>query len=359
MIRRFAHLFPLITSALFLVACAQTPTDTAPMPELVFPLPPDEPRFVFERFIVGSADLKIDDRESRLRRLLTGEQTTGVGFAKPFDVIVCQGMVSVSDTVQRSVFQFDAAAHQFREVGRNDPGALRKPMGLATDNDCNLYVADATARRVSVYDREGRFLRNIGNAGHFERLSHVAVSPDGTRLYAVDTGGVRSDSHRVQVFDTASGDLLFNFGGRGDALGKLNLPRDIDIGADGLVRVVDGGNFRVQVFNLDGEPIREFGSIGRRSGQFARPKGIGIDADGNTYVSDASHGNFQIFDEQGQLLLFIGERSEQPVRAGYMLPAGIDVDEDGRVYMVDQYFRRVDVYRPVALDATEGYLGAW
>ena len=42
-----------------------------------------------------------------------------------------------------------------------------------------------------------------------------------------------------------------------------------------------------------------------------------------------------------------------------MLPAGIDVDEDGRVLMVDQFFRKVDIYRPVSVSAGTGYLSGW
>jgi hypothetical protein len=34
-----------------------------------------------------------------------------------------------------------------------------------------------------------------------------------------------------------------------------------------------------------------------------------------------------------------------------MLPAGIDVDSDGRIYVVDQFFRKVDIYRPVGVPA--------
>ena len=123
--------------------------------------------------------------------------------------------------------------------------------------------------------------------------------------------------------------------------------------------MVDGGNFRVQVFDQQGKLIRTIGTLGRRYGQFARPKGIAIDPAGNIYVSDAAHGNFQIFSNDGKLLLFVGKRSESFGPANYMLPAGIDVDEDGRIYMVDQYFRKLDVYRPVTITETEGYVGAW
>jgi hypothetical protein len=40
-----------------------------------------------------------------------------------------------------------------------------------------------------------------------------------------------------------------------------------------------------------------------------------------------------------------------------MLPAGLAVDDDGRVYMVDQYYKKVDVYRPASLKKTDGWLG--
>ena len=344
----------------FIGACATSPEQVAgPLKPLVFPPPPDEPRFIFERTVLSSADLEVSDRQTRLRRMLTGESASGTGFAKPFDVSVCQGKIYVSDTVRRRVLAFDVQSRRFFEIGNEDPGFLRKPLGLDNDNECNLYVADATTRQIAVYDQSGNFLRAIGGIDWFERLSHVAVDSSGAKLFVVDTGGVNSPFHGVRVFDAQSGAHLYDIGGRGDAAGKFNLPRDAVIGPDGLLYVVDGGNFRVQVFQQDGSFVRSFGSIGRQYGQFSRPKGVSIDPEGNSYVSDAAHGNFQIFDRNGQLLLFVGDRSEQSGRAKYMLPAGIDVDEDGRVYMVDQFYRKLDIYRPAHLAATDGYLGAW
>ena len=68
-------------------------------------------------------------------------------------------------------------------------------------------------------------------------------------------------------------------------------------------------------------------------------------------------GHFQIFAPDGNLLLFVGTRSTTPEPAKYMLPAGIDVDEDGRIYFIDQFFRKLDVFRPVTLTETDGWLG--
>ena len=97
--------------------------------------------------------------------------------------------------------------------------------------------------------------------------------------------------------------------------------------------------------------------IGRQLGNFARPKEIATDGEGNLFVVDTAFGNFQVFNADGELLLFVGDRSERDGPAKYMLPSGIYVDEDGRVYMVDQWFRKVDVFRPARLKPGEGFLG--
>lgn len=342
------------------IACAPVSekTEKAEVPELAFPPPPEPARFYFERTIQSSADVEMDDRKASWRRVLTGETATATGFSKPYDVAVCQGRIYVSDTVRRTVLMFNVPAGEFVQIGDKDPGMLRKPLGIATDGNCNLYVADGTAKSVSVFDQNGQFIRAIGGSDWFDRLSHVEADPDGQRIYCVDTGGVDSERHQVRVFDVQTGEHLFDFGSRGEGPGQLNLPRDIAMGPDQRIYVVDGGNFRIQVFENDGRYVRQIGAIGVRPGQFSRPKGVDTDAEGNVYVSDAAFGNFQIFNAEGQLLLFVGGRSESPGPAKFLLPAGLAVDEDGRVYMTDQFFRKVDVFRPATLNPGQGFLGA-
>ena len=135
-----------------------------------------------------------------------------------------------------------------------------------------------------------------------------------------------------------------------------SLPRDVAVGKDGYLYVVDGGNFRVQVFDANGKYLHSFGSVGKQLGSFARPKEIATDREGNVYVVDTAFGNFQVFTADGELLMYIGERSERDGPAKYMLPSGIAIDEDGRVYMVDQWFRKVDVFRPAGLAPEQGHL---
>lgn len=348
----------LVLGAALLAACAAPPPVAREAAPIVFPPPPDPPRYVYEKTLYGSADVAAEASNSDLRRLVTGEGRSSEGLSKPYAVAVHQGRVYVSDSAERYIKVFDFARRRYYHVGEEDPGRIVKPLGIDVDHAGNLYVADATARDIKVFDSEGRYVRSVGGPKWFDRLSSVTVDPAGERLYAVDIGGVTSMNHRVRVFDARTGAHLTDIGKRGAGPGELNLPRDLAVGRNGDLYVVDGGNFRIQVFTRDGAFVRSFGAVGQQYGQFARPKEIATDAAGNVYVVDSAFGNFQVFDAEGALLMFVGERSERDGPAKYMLPSGVYVDEDGRVYMVDQWFRKVEVFRPVGLPANAGWLGA-
>lgn len=345
-------------TAAILSACAPLPTTKSPAETgpLVFPAPPDEPRLVYEGSIYGSADLIAVDAQMRLRWLVTGEGPKTEPLNKPNTIAVFRGRIFLSDSVDAVIRVFDVPNRRHFTIGADEPGKLAKPLGIDVDRNGNLYVADSSAKVVMVYDPNGRFVRRIGNASWFDRLANVTVDPKGDRIYLVDVGGVASQQHRVRVVDAASGEHLFDFGKRGKEPGDFNFPRDLVVGKDGRLYVVDSGNFRVQVFDRDGRFLKSFGTIGRQVGQFARPKEIAVDPAGNIYVVDTAFGNFQIFSAEGELLMFVGSRSEQDGPARYMLPAGIYVDEDGRIYMVDQWFRKVDIFRPHSLKPDSGYL---
>jgi DNA-binding beta-propeller fold protein YncE len=354
--RCVALVISLLTALLIagLSGCASAPEQASALPPPpVYPPPPDKPRFIFERTLLYSDDVEEYTAYQRFREFATGSSRKLHGMVKPFDVAVHKRRVYVSDSVQRNVMLFDIPGKHFAEIGVDEPGQLKKPLGIAISPGGDLYVADITLQRVMVYDRDGHFLRAIGSPEQLRRPSDVAISPDGRRLYVVDTGGIDTQDHHVYVYDSHSGDYLQRIGTRGTGKGQFNLPLQAAVDAEGRLYVVDGGNFRIEVFDADGNYLSSFGSVGRLPGQFARPKGIAIGPNDNSYVVDAAFGNIQLFNPQGQLLMVIGERGHAGLPGKYMLPAGIAVGEDGRIYVVDQFFRKVDIYRPIDLPADE------
>ncbi|MBN8478329.1 MAG: 6-bladed beta-propeller [Burkholderiales bacterium] len=339
-----------------LAGCASVPEPTSrEFVVPVFPPPPEVPRFYYERTVYGSADVRLDDENASLRRLVTGEGRRTDVMDKPYGVAAIRGRVYVTDTIKRMVHVFDLPKATYETLGTDPPGELRQPFGVDVDAAGNVYVVDGTIRAVLVFDAAGRYLRRFADGGALRRPGGIAVEPAGNRAYVVDAGGVDSDRHRVIAFDARTGAQLFEFGSRGTGPGEFNLPRDVAISPTGEIYVVDGGNFRVGVFDAQGRFLREFGSVGRQTGQCWRPKEVATDRDGNVYVVDTAFGNFQIFNRQGQLLLDVGGRSNRDEAARYMLPSGIAVDQDGRVYMVDQFYRKLEVYRPAALAPTAGF----
>ncbi|HEX20033.1 MAG TPA: hypothetical protein ENG78_04340 [Acidiferrobacteraceae bacterium] len=333
-----------LVSILLLAACATTKqqNETAPF----WPALPDLPRFQYELSL--RSDLSISKPGAsvkKFRNFMTGRnKRASIYFLKPFDVAARGGRIIVSDSVTHGVYLFDVPLRKLYIFGLRGKGRLLKPLGVAVDNNINFYVADVSKRCVTVYNSNGHFLRFIGNSKDLDRPTDVAVSRDGSRIYVIDVGGVKSMNHRVVVYN-AEGKKLFTIGERGRSEGKFNLPTHGAVAPDGTLYVLDTGNFRVQAFDRNGRFLRTWGEAGLGFGQFARPRGIAVDDDGNVYVTDARFGNFQIFDPKGRLLLAVGRWGLEDKPGRYSLIAGVAVDETGRIYVVDQRFKKVDVIR--------------
>ncbi|HEU0188427.1 MAG TPA: hypothetical protein VFQ97_00350, partial [Gallionella sp.] len=180
-----------------LTACAQIGEEGGgPTRKLVYPSPPDEPRFVYERTIKGSTDVEGIAEDSKLKSLLTGEGTSSFGMRKPYGVAVHRGRIFVSDTYARVVKVYDVAEGRYFTIGDSpefsEKERLVKPIGISADGAGNVFVADATQKSIMVYDRDGKFLRRFGGADLFSRLTSVSVDKAGERAYVVDIGGSQS-----------------------------------------------------------------------------------------------------------------------------------------------------------------------
>jgi DNA-binding beta-propeller fold protein YncE len=301
---------------------------------ILFPPAPSEPRIRYETSIRGAMDFR---RVTFIDRLLGLTVTREI--EKPFDVYARGDKVYISDTARRFVHVIDFTKKTASAVGDVGSGKLRLPLGVRGTPDGTLYVADGVLKTVRVYDGEGRHLRDIGKPEDFQNPAGIAVNSRKGRLYIADT-----KAHAVKVYST-KGEFLFQFGSGGDDDGRFQFPSfiEVDIRNDN-VYVADTNNFRVQVFDADGTFIRKFGELGDLPGLFQRPKGVGIASDGNVFVVEAVFNNFQIFNDQGQVLTWVGWGG----RAGggaFGSPAGIYIDEQDRVYVVDAMNKRVQVFQ--------------
>jgi DNA-binding beta-propeller fold protein YncE len=201
---------------------------------------------------------------------------------------------------------------------------------------------------VFVFDPQGKTRSVFGSLKHgegfFKRPTGIAIDRETHRVYVTDTL-----ADQVFILD-ADGRVLRSFGRRGEERGKFNFPIEVQV-KNGVVMVVDAMNFRVQLFDRDGNFQSQIGTSGDPAGGIYRPKGIAIDSENHIYVVDSELGLVQVFAREGRLLYRFGNGTNF---GQFLLPAGLFIDRNDRVYLVDSYNRRVQVfqYRAMPQSAT-------
>lgn len=336
-------------SLLSLAACSGRPqknSKDAEPAQIYWPRPPDKAQFKYEWRLKTVADIQLPTKEDRERELMTGDKPSDhVTFSRPAGLAASKGRIYVADGQGAAVVVFDVPRRRVFKFGQRKPHDLVKPIDVAIDGQDRVYVLDVKLKKVLVFDPVGLYLYEVGNAEALVHPAGVAVNKAGDRIYIVDRGTPEGDDHRVQVYDD-KGQKQFEIGPRGHAEGQLNIPLDIALDQAGQVYVADSGNFRIQKFTADGKFLSAFGSVGNGLGQFSRPRSIAIGPDDNIYVSDGAFNNVQIFNQQGQLLMPLGGFGiDRDMPGKFGLIAGVALDETNRLYVVDQYFNKVEVYR--------------
>jgi hypothetical protein len=85
--------------------------------------------------------------------------------------------------------------------------------------------------------------------------------------------------------------------------GRFRQPTDVTWGPDGTIYISDGYvNSRVAKISKDGDWIKSWGQRGKGPGEFNTPHSIAADSKGNIYVADRANRRIQVFDGDGNFL---------------------------------------------------------
>ncbi|GFE62106.1 hypothetical protein [Geobacter sp. AOG2] len=288
-----------------------------------FPPPPDDPRIQYLTGISDSSD--ITGLQSNFSLVLTGGEKADVirGVGKAFGITTHKGKIYIAATTSGQVIVIDIANKTFEYLkGAIGPGALKKPVSVALDDDDNIYVADTGRKEIVVYNAAGNFVKSFGKESEKSKL--VGIVASGPNLYAID-----NRANEIKVFDRKTRELVTTFGKSEDA-NAMSLPSYIAADADGNLYTTNIGSGKILKYDRDGHLLSAFGKFGDSFGEFARPRGIAVDGSGLIYVVDAGHQNVQIFNKEGRILTFFGNPG---LPAGSLnLPAGIAVTKDNLEY---------------------------
>jgi sugar lactone lactonase YvrE len=303
----------------------------------VWPPPPQTARIQYIRSIFGSSDIRM--KKSWFKKTMDtifGEDETFGNLLRPYGVFADTERIYVTDTGTHLLHVFDMKEKKYLEIKKTDKKEFISPIGVAVDKNGEIYLSDSILRRVFLFDKEGKYLGEIGSDDLFVRPAGIAI--DEERLYVVDTHG-----HNILVFSKKDGSFLFSFGKNGTKKGEFNYPTNIFTGKDNFLYITDSLNFRIQIFDKNGNFISTFGKHGDGSGDLSKPKGIAVDSEGHIYVADAHFDNVQIFDKDGRLLLAFGNTGRG--KGQMILPAGLFIDEQDRIYVADSSNNRIQVFQ--------------
>ncbi len=309
-----------------------------PLPDIIWPKPPEVPRIMFVNSISRPEHLRIEEGALKgILKYFSGKVETSI--VSPHGVEVdSEGRLYVVDTLLKKIHVFDVQGNKYYTFPKNGK-ALISPIDLAIDNKRGfIFVTDSHEAVISIFKKDGAEYVGEIKKGEIGRPTGIAVNEITDELLVVDT------MHSTIIRSDLAGHLIKAAIGReGEAEGRFHSPAHISVSRDGYILVSDSLNFRVQMFSPAGEYMMKFGSAGDSPGYFSRPKGVAVDSDGNIYVVDGLFDNVQMFNKEGKLLMAFGNPGNY--YGEFWLPTGIYIDKNDYIYISDTFNNRVQVFK--------------
>ncbi len=196
------------------------------------------------------------------------------------------GAVYVACSSAQKIEKYNAKGEALKTIATygSGEGQIHFPLDLSFDSGGSLWVADTENDRIDEFSSEDKFVKSI-SLGSGSRPWGVSVSPNTGDIWVAEPS-----SHRISVF-SQKGEALHHYGSQGTGNGQFAHPSDVEV-ADGYVWVADAVNDRVEIFNEAGEFIETFGSKGTGEDQLNTEwwLRVAVSPSGDIWVSDdANH----------------------------------------------------------------------
>ena len=320
--RPAARLAAALALALLGAGCA-----TPKVVHFTYPPPPDKGRVVHVRTFTRPDDLQTGLGQRIMNALVPHDSALALVNPAGLALSPDEQVLYVASPPKSRVLAIDLQRGGFKAIGTTGQRRLARPIGVGTDADGLLYVADKQLGAIHVYHPDGTLVRVLGG-GQLTQPTGLAVDKRGQQVYVINDATTQTGKHTVEVFALDGRHLRTTGGGRSPAPGSFNFPSDLWVDKAGQLYVSDMLNFRVQVFDAAGGLIRYFGQAGSGlPGLFDKIHGISTDTFGNVYVVDLMQG-VQILNDAGQALMSFGEGTVS-------VPLGIVIDSRNHIFVSD------------------------
>jgi hypothetical protein len=220
---------------------------------------------------------------------------------------------------------------------RTLPEALTFPQGVAVDSAGNVYAIDTSGNEVQLYRRNGntytydptfaQTTRNTVNGIDIAFPRDIAVGSD-NKVYLLD-----SCNKRILVADGPSDDSW--------SVWKENSswsnPYGFDVSNDGTVFIADTDNHQILRVPASG-PEQAFGHYGTGAGEFRFPRDVSLSTGGQVFVADTFNNRIVILNSDGSFYRNLGSA---PL---FGKLEKIEIDDENRVFVINSDNNRLMAY---------------
>lgn len=322
--------------------------------KLVWPGPPNIGRIRYVTYFAGQKFEAVTEKKKKqswMDRMAGTRPDQDPGHKiMPFQLLGPAGMavdskgqLYVADQRVGAVFVFNTETRDASMIRNGVEASFKLVNGVAIDDDGRIFVSDGKLHRIAVFDKDRKIVDQI-TEGLVDPVG-MAIDTVNRLLYVADT-----QQDQVIVYDADSFKLVrrLGTGGKNHILttpGDFSGPTGVAVDSDGNLYVTDTMNYRVEIFDADGNFVSWFGKHCDGPGCLAHPKGIAVDRDNHIWVADPMLDILQVFDKQGELLAFLGGHGHGPGQ--FEALTGVFVDKQNRVFTSEQYPGRVQMFRYV------------
>jgi sugar lactone lactonase YvrE len=270
------------------------------------------------------------------------------------------------------------------QFGYSDGGYFSAPVGVTTDWDGTMYVADNNCiRKITSRGVVTTLAGDSTTSGAINGVGTTATFnfPLGTAVNSARTVYVTDSINRLirAVSSTGSVSTLAGSGAQGFADGTggsatFNTPVGITVDRLDTVYVSDIGNHNIRrlignvVTTLAGSRTATFADGVGTNASFNTPSGIVADIYGNVYVADTNNHRIRRITSDGTVTTLAGQATPGYVdgtgsSAQFNFPYHLSIDSVGILYVADQTNNRIRTIQPstgvvttLAGDGTSGFM---